>query len=69
MSEVKNILLLDPSIADRHPQIQWRKVRDIGNVFRHEYGSIEAAAIWNTVTGDRLPSLIAVAKSELERLN
>ena len=65
---VKNVLLLDASIVERYPHIEWRKVRDIGNVFRHEYGNIEAAAIWNTITGDQLPSLIAVAKSELTRL-
>ena len=65
---IENVSLLDPSIADRYPHIELRKLHDIGNVFRHEFGNIEAAAIWNTITGDRPPSLIAVGVSEFTRL-
>jgi uncharacterized protein with HEPN domain len=36
-------------IKDKHPQIEWRKVADSGNVFRHVYHSVAADIVWDTV--------------------
>lgn len=66
---VKNVLAIDPEVASRAPEIPWARVKTIGNIFRHEYGDVEAAVIWRTVTGKDLPALIAVARRELERID
>jgi len=44
------------AVADTRPEIPWRKVRDIGNVLRHEYESISDRVLWNVVV-DELPRL------------
>jgi uncharacterized protein with HEPN domain len=49
----------------RHPQIEWRRVADIGNVVRHEYQTISHPLIWAVIQGD-LPSLRA-AVQEMRR--
>jgi uncharacterized protein with HEPN domain len=44
------------AVANTRPEIPWRKVRDIGNVLRHEYESISDRVLWNVVV-DELPRL------------
>ena len=43
-------------IKARRPDIPWRDVATIGNVFRHEYHTIAARIVWDTVRLD-LPAL------------
>ena len=38
------------------PEIDWKKVRGIGNVLRHEYHGLSDKIIWGVVT-DELPKL------------
>ncbi len=33
----------------RHPDIDWRRLRDAGNVYRHVYDALDASLILNTV--------------------
>jgi uncharacterized protein with HEPN domain len=40
----------------RHPEIPWRKVAGVGNVFRHEYDEVYPPLVWEIVT-DYLPAL------------
>ncbi len=65
----KNVLAFDPSIAERHPLIPWRDVRDIGNPLRHEYENVDSEIVWETVTSGELRALIAVAREELAKLD
>ncbi len=65
---VKNVLVVDPEIASRAREIAWPRVKTIGNILRHEYGDVGAAIIWRAGSGTDLPSLIAVALRELQRL-
>ena len=44
------------AVADTRPEIPWRKVRDIGNVLRHQYESVSERILWNVVV-DELPRL------------
>jgi uncharacterized protein with HEPN domain len=44
------------TVANTRPEIPWRKVRDIGNVLRHEYESVSDRILWNVVV-DELPRL------------
>ena len=56
---------LSATVKSRHPDIPWRDVANSGNVFRHEYHSINDRMIWKTVT-DKLPLLKLAIKKELE---
>jgi uncharacterized protein with HEPN domain len=53
---------------DKHADIRWIGVRDIGNVIRHQYASLSPSLIWNVVR-DELPRLrlaSAAIRRELE---
>jgi uncharacterized protein with HEPN domain len=65
----KNVLSFDPTIGERHPEIPWRNVRDIGNLLRHEYENVDVEVIWETVTSGELRALVNVAQSELAKLD
>ncbi len=65
----KNVLVFDPTIGDRHPEIPWRNVRDIGNLLRHDYENVDAEVVWETVTSGELQALVTVAHAELVRLD
>jgi uncharacterized protein with HEPN domain len=51
-------------LKNARPEIPWSRVRDIGNVLRHEYQGLSDPIIWNVVT-DELPRL----KSAIEALD
>ena len=37
------------------PEIRWKQIRGIGNVFRHEYHKISEPIVWNVVKDDLPP--------------
>lgn len=47
---------LPEDLKSRHPEIPWRSVRDVGNVFRHGYWSVDPDITWGIVTNS-LPAL------------
>ncbi len=54
-------------LKSRRPDIPWRDVATIGNVFRHNYHTIAARVVWDTIRLD-LPALelaVRAIKSEL----
>ena len=56
------------SSKEKHPDIRWIGVRDIGNVIRHQYASLSPSLIWNVVR-DELPQLrlaIAAIRRDLD---
>ena len=57
---------LPGELKDRHPEIDWPAVAAAGNLYRHEYESVDEALIWHTVRHD-LGALRGVAAAELER--
>ena len=57
---------LPQQFKDQHPEIDWRSIAAAGNVYRHEYESVEPRLVWLTVR-DHLPALQALAKEELRR--
>jgi len=50
------------SFKEKHADIRWIGVRDIGNVLRHQYASLSPLLIWNVVR-DELPRLRAAIEA------
>jgi uncharacterized protein with HEPN domain len=57
---------LPAEITARHPEIDWPAVAAVGNIYRHEYETVDESLIWHTVQHD-LDGLKAVIESELTR--
>ena len=53
-------------ITAKHPNIPWRDVAAIGNVFRHEYHNVAARIVWDTVRLHLPPFEAAVRAIEAE---
>lgn len=50
-----------PSVlTDLHPEIPWRAIADIGNVFRHAYDDLDVEMTWRVVERDIVPLKFAV---------
>ena len=59
---------LSPALRDRHPELPWRAIMGVGNVYRHDYDNFDEAQVWRTVQ-DSLPELMAVIETELAALD
>ena len=46
-----------PSIADKHPEIPWKLMRDFRNVVVHRYFGLDLKVIWDTVQVE-IPPLV-----------
>jgi uncharacterized protein with HEPN domain len=55
---------LTEDILARHPDIDWRRLRDAGNVYRHVYDALDASLILNTVL-EALPPLSRAVDTEI----
>ena len=55
---------LPDEMKERHPQIPWRKVAGIGNILRHDYGSVAAPILWKLAKDD-LWALEVACREEL----
>jgi uncharacterized protein with HEPN domain len=53
--------LPDHAKAD-HPDVPWRDVAGIGNIFRHEYHNIASRIVWDTVRV-HLPTLESAVRA------
>jgi uncharacterized protein with HEPN domain len=58
---------LPEELRDRHPNIPWKEIAAAGNVYRHEYKTVQRLRVWNTVR-DGLSALEAVVRQELAAL-
>jgi uncharacterized protein with HEPN domain len=58
---------LPDDLRDRHPQLPWRSIRDVGNFYRHQYDNVAASYVWETVTV-HLPPLLAAVVAEIKAL-
>jgi uncharacterized protein with HEPN domain len=55
---------LPSAVRDRHNELPWRAIMDVGNVYRHAYDNVSEEMVWRTVR-ERLPALLAMAEFEL----
>ena len=58
---------LPAELTGRRPEIDWVAIAAAGNVYRHEYETVDEALIWHTVRHD-LGVLRSVAAAELAGL-
>jgi uncharacterized protein with HEPN domain len=56
------------SSKEKHPDIRWIGVRDIGNVIRHQYASLSPSLVWNVVRDElpRLRAALSAIRGDLE---
>jgi uncharacterized protein with HEPN domain len=59
---------LPQELRDRHPQLPWRAIMGVGNVYRHDYDNVAEEFVWRTVH-ESLPALLAVIDVEIGQLN
>ncbi len=52
---------LPDALKAGHSSIPWRDVAASGNIYRHEYGSVSALAVWDTLTLHPPPPRTVVA--------
>jgi uncharacterized protein with HEPN domain len=48
------------AVRDRHPELPWRAIMGVGNVYRHDYDNVAEAFVWRTVNHSLAPLLAAV---------
>ena len=59
---------LPQEMRDRHPQLPWRAIMDVGNVYRHAYDNVKEDVVLRTVQ-QRLPELLAVIEEKIAQLS
>jgi uncharacterized protein with HEPN domain len=58
---------LPPTIRDRHPELPWRAIMGVGNVYRHDYDNVAEEFVWRTVQHSLEP-LLTVTEGEIAAL-
>lgn len=58
---------LPADVTEKHPEIDWPAIAAVGNIYRHEYETVDESLIWHTIEHE-LEKLKEVAESELNRL-
>ena len=55
-------------VVSRHPDVPWKKARDMRNVLIHAYFGVDLASIWQTIQDD-LPPLRAQLNAIFDTMN
>jgi uncharacterized protein with HEPN domain len=55
---------LPDDLRARHPRIEWRAIRDAGNMYRHAYSRVIPARVWDTARY-QIDDLWTVVSAEL----
>jgi uncharacterized protein with HEPN domain len=58
---------LPEDLRERHPNLPWRSIRDVGNFYRHEYDNVLESYLWATVQ-DHLTPLLAAIEAEIAKI-
>jgi uncharacterized protein with HEPN domain len=53
-------------ITQRHPEIPWRRMRDMRNIVVHVYFGVKLDVLWGTIQND-LPPLLPLLRALLEQ--
>jgi uncharacterized protein with HEPN domain len=57
---------LPATLRERHPELPWRSIMDVGNLYRHAYDSVAESYVWRTVN-ENLDPLLRAVLAEIER--
>jgi uncharacterized protein with HEPN domain len=49
-------------LHERHPELPWRAIMGVGNVYRHDYDNVEEEYVWRTVHESLAPLLEAIVQ-------
>jgi uncharacterized protein with HEPN domain len=58
---------LPDELRSRHPEIDWRALAGLGNVYRHDYDAIDPELMWQSIE-KRLDPLQRVVEQQLRQL-
>ena len=58
---------LPEELKARHPSLDWAAIAAAGNVYRHEYETVDDALLWHTITHG-LEALEQAVRKELDQL-
>jgi uncharacterized protein with HEPN domain len=58
---------LPAALRDRYPELPWRAIMGVGNVYRHDYDNVQEEFVWHTVQHSLEP-LLAVVEREIAKL-
>jgi uncharacterized protein with HEPN domain len=58
---------LPRDLTDRYPEIDWRGVRGLGDVLRHDYERVDPDTLWE-ILAEKLPELAPVVARMLDDL-
>jgi uncharacterized protein with HEPN domain len=58
---------LPRDLVARYPEIDWRGVRGLGDVLRHDYSIVDADTLWEILTG-KVPALAEVVGRMIDDL-
>ena len=50
---------------DKHASLPWKQIIAAGNIYRHEYGKVQARFVWDTVE-NYLPPMLLIVVAEIE---
>lgn len=59
---------LSPEMRARHPDLPWRAIMGVGNVYRHDYDNVAEDFVWRTVQHSLTP-LLTVVENEIAQLD
>lgn len=59
---------LPSSLRDKHATLPWKQIMGVGNIYRHDYDSVQEIFVWATVQ-DHLASLLTVVTAEIEEFD
>ncbi len=58
---------LPQDLRDRHPEIDWRALAGLGNIYRHDYDTIDPQLVWASIK-QRLDPLQRAVEQQLQEL-
>jgi uncharacterized protein with HEPN domain len=58
---------LPRDLVARYPEVDWRGVRGLGDVLRHDYSIVDADTLWEILTG-KVPKLAEVVAQMIDDL-
>lgn len=56
---------LTEDMLARHPEIDWRRLKDVGNIYRHIYDAVDVSLVLDAIR-EALPPLSTAVAAEIE---